>query len=403
MSNTLTDTQRTLLRLLADSLFGATPPDSIADPAALWREANIQAVFLLALQDVDVSPFPPEIQQELHDSVKAYLARNLRIARGHAALSALLEKAGVPHVLIKGFACSAWYPAPELRLMGDVDFYVDRRDVERTEALLLKEGYEPEKMSHGFHHVFEKDGVRYELHFDIPGIPVGDAGKACRACFRDLFDRSSVRRTTFGDMRLPSAYHHGLITLLHMAHHLTISGIGLRHVCDWAVFVETLPEEDFLNDYGELLKDLGLWRFACCLTDICVRYLGASPKSWAREADTALSDALLADFFAAGNFGQKNVVRSRQAYLITSGKKTNSKVRRFFTVMLDMIYQKWPISKKIKLLVPVGWAYYTLRYLYRAAVGKRPKLYARQALRGAQERTGLYDRLCLFNGAGEDI
>ena len=402
MNDMLTDPQRTLLRLLSSSLFGMPPPDSLTDPAALWREANIQAVFLLAVQNADISSFPPEAQTELRGGVKSFLAGNLRIARGHAELSSLLEKAGVPHVIIKGFACSVWYPAPELRLMGDVDFYVDPQDVERTEALLLKEGYAPEKMSHGFHHVFEKDGCRYELHFDIPGMPEGSVGEIYRGCFRDLLARSSVRHTPFGDMRLPSAYHHGLITLLHTAHHLTNSGVGLRHVCDWAVFTETLPEEEFLADYEALLKKLGLWRLACCLTDICVRYLGVSPKSWTREADRALSDALLADIFAAGNFGQKDVVRTRQAYLITSGKKTHSKVRRFFTVMLDMIYQKWPVTKKIKPLIPVGWAYYTLRYLCRAAAGKRPKLYAREALRGARERTGLYDRLRLFDGAKED-
>ena len=401
MINRLSDVQRTLLRLLANSLFGAPPPDGLGDPAALWREANIQGVFLLALQNADVSPFPPEAQKELHDSVRSYLTGNLRIARGHAELSGLLERSGIPHVIIKGFACSLWYPAPELRLMGDVDFFVDRQDVERTEALLLREGYEPEKLSHGFHHVFRKEGCRYELHFEIPGIPEGNAGDACRACFRDLLERSSVRHTPFGEMRMPAAYHHGLVLLLHTAHHLTYSGIGLRHVCDWAVFVETLPEEDFLADYGDLLKALGLWRFACCLTDICVRYLGVTPKSWTQEADRELSDALLTDIFEAGNFGQKNVVRTREAHLITSGRKYRSRIRRFFSVMLDMIYQKWPVSKKIKLLAPVGWAYYTLRYLWRAAMGKRPKPYVREALRGAQERTGLYDRFRLFDDTKE--
>ena len=120
-------------------------------------------------------------------------------------------------------------------------------------------------------------------------------------------------------------------------------------------------------------------------------------KQWATEADDALCDRLLADFFAAGNFGQKDVVRSRQAYLITSGKPNRSKCRRFFAVLTDMIYQKWPVSKKIKVLIPFGWAFYAARYFVRRLRGRRPKLYVKAAMRGAEARIALYDELRLFD------
>ena len=397
-----TNAQRTLLRLLSNSLFGSALPDGLGDPVALWREATLQGVLLLALKNADMAAFPPEMRQELRDSVKAYLADSLRLARGQAELSCLLENAGVPYVVIKGLASAVWYPAPELRQAGDIDFYVEPRDVARTEALLQQKGYAPEKLSHGFHHVFKKDGCRFELHYEIPGAPEGRAGDQYRAYFRDLTAQSTLRHTPFGDMRLPSPFHHGLILLLHTAHHLTNSGIGLLHLCDWAVFINTLPEETFLRLFPDCLKALGLWRLACCLTDICGRYLDAAPKSWTGATSPALGDALLADILAGGNFGQKNIVRSREAYLITSGQKRQSKIRRFFAVMLDMIYQKWPVAKRIKPLIPIGWAFYTLRYLWRAATGQRPKLYVREALKGARTRTELYDQLRLFDSAKED-
>ena len=392
----LTDTNKTLLDLLANTLFGANIPVTIRFPGALWTEANLQAVFLLVLRDAHPDDFPPELLHEIRCGVKQFLTGNVRLANAHAYISTLLEKADIPHVLIKGHASAIWYPEPDLRQLGDVDFYVAPQDVERAEALLAREGFTPEKTSHRFHHVFTKDGCRYELHYGIPGMPEGETGKLCKAYFADMIERSAVRHTPFGEMRLPSAFHHGLILLLHTAHHLTNSGVGLRHLCDWVVFADTLPENDFVNMFQNCLQELGLWRFACCLTDLGVRYMGAQPKTWAADADEPLGDALLADFFAGGNFGQKNVVRSRQAYLITSGRKRNSKLLRLFSVLLDMIYQKWPITKKIKILVPFGWAYFTLRYLFRRLAGKRPKLYVRKAVRGAEERTQLYDRLRLF-------
>lgn len=397
----LTDTQKMLLGLLGHTLFGAERPALTGTPAALWTEANYQAVYLTALKDADTEAFPPELLQEIRRAVRTGLAKNVRIANAHAYISGLLEREGIPHVLIKGHVSALWYPEPELRQLGDVDFYVDETDVQRAGALLLREGFTAEKTSHRFHHVFLKDGLRYELHFAVPGVPEGETGARCRAYFADMLSRSAVRHTPFGDMRLPSAFHHGLILLLHAAHHLTNSGIGLRHLCDWAVFAYTLPEADFEAMYGGCLRELGLRRFACCLTDICTRYLGMENRAWAADADEALGDRLLADFFAAGNFGQKDVVRTRQAYLITSGKKHHSRLRQFFSVMTDMIYQKWPAAKKIKLLIPVGWVFYALRYFARRLRGRRPKLYVKAAMRGAGERIALYDELMLFD-AKED-
>ena len=395
--------QQTLLDLLANTLFDAKRQVRIADPAALWTEANYQAVFLTALRDADAEAFPPALLEEIHYCVNRFLATNIRTAVSHAKLSCLLEDAGIGHVLIKGYASAIWYPQPEMRQLGDIDFYVDPAYVERTEALLLKEGFVPEKMSHSFHHVFRKDGCRFELHYEIPGVPDSALADRCRSYFTDLIGKSAVRHTDFGEMRLPDVFHHGLILLLHTAHHLTHSGIGLRHLCDWAVYIQTLPETQFRALFETPLKQLGLWSFACCLTDICVRYLGVTPVGFAKEADEAVSDALLDDLFAGGNFGQKVVVRSRQAYLITAGKRTDSSMRRMVTVLTDMVYQKWPVSKKIKPLVPVGLAFYTARYAVRVAAGKRPKLYAREALAGAKARTELYEKLRLFDAPKEDI
>ena len=396
--------QDVLLRLLRAATFGGESPDISGLAGAVWQEAMQQGVFLLAMQNVDALVFPPERRGMLRDAIKTTLCANLRLAEGHVYISGLLERAQIPHVLIKGLASALYYPAPELRQLGDIDFYVDPQNVEKTEAVLINSGFKPEKMSHGVHHVFVKDGCRYELHFSVPGVPEGERGDACRACFEDLTARSSVRDTPFGPLRLPDPFHHGLILLLHTAHHLTYSGIGLRHLCDWAVFVaDASKDKAFWVRFTAALGALGIRRLAAALTDISTRYLGCPAPQNTEETDEALSDALLSDLFSGGNLGQKDVSRSRQAYLITSGTESRSKLRRMFSVLTDMIWQKWPISKRIRILVPVGWAYFGLRYLIRAALGKRPGLYIKASLRGAQARTSLYDHLRLYEPEKEEL
>ena len=398
MFDYLNESQRTLLRYVANSLFDADMPSDDADPAQIWREANMQAVFLTAFKNADISSFPESLQLEIRNTISRVLTRNLRIALAHAQISSFLESHGIAHVLIKGYASAEWYPEPELRQMGDIDFYISPDDVERTEALLSDNGYTLIKASHKIHHVFTKDGCRYELHFGIPGMPDGAAGDRCRRYFKTLLSESSIRKTPFGEMRTPSAFHHGLILLLHTAHHLTNSGVGLRHLCDWAVFVSaTSGDKEMQQRFSAALHEIGLLRFAACLTELCVQCFGCRAMDIGSIRDPELQDALLEDIFKAGNFGQKDVVRSREAYLITSGKNNGSKLRRLFSVMLDMIYQKWPRSKKYKILVPFGWIYFSLVYALKALSGKKPKLHAVSAVKGAQERTRLYDRLRLFD------
>ena len=396
MAARVTPAQRALMDLLANSLFQAGRAPQIRDPAALWHEAQVQGVFLLALKDVDIDGFPEALRKKIRFRVTQFMASNVNVSLQHAAITRLLDEAKIPHALIKGHASSVWYPQPELRQLGDVDFLVPPAFVSRVDALLEAAGFTAETKSHRIHNVYTKDGVRFEMHFELPGIPEGDIGARCRTYLRDLLPQARLRHTPFGDMRLPMVFEHGMVLLLHAAHHLTNSGIGLRQLCDWAVFVDTLPEAEFEALFRAPLRDLGLWTFACCLTDICVRYLGAAPRSWAKQEDPALSDALLADILSGGNFGQKNVARSHQAYMITSGTKSKSKLTRVLRLLLDMIYQKWPITKKLKFLIPFGWAYYGGRYLVRAAMGMRPRVRLRAAVRSADARNMLYDRLRLF-------
>ena len=398
------DVQKLLLELLGSSLFQDEPPVLPEHPGALWQEAMMQGVFLLTLQNADTREMGQAQREKMRETVKTTLGANLRLAEGHVLISRILEDAGIPHVLIKGLASAIWYPAPELRQLGDIDFYVDPQNVEKTEALLTEAGFVPEKLSHGVHHVFVKDGLRYELHFSVPGMPEGEAGEICRKYFSDLTERAEMRNTDFGALRLPDPFHHGLILLLHTAHHLTNSGIGLRHLCDWAVFIAEAEKNESLSvPFSEALSKLGLGRLAAALTDVSRRYLGCPAEEDAALKDEALSDELLEDMLSGGNLGQKDVSRSRQAYLITSGTGSDSKVRRLFTVLLDMIYQKLPITKKVKILIPFGWAFYATRYLVRVLRGKRPKLYVKAALQGAQTRTALYDRLRLFECEKENV
>lgn len=63
-------------------------------------------------------------------------------------------------------------------------------------------------------------------------------------------------------------------------HHLLGEGIGLRHLCDWAVFADSLKEKEFRSLFETKLKSIGLWKFACILSQVCYKYLHCHNLSW---------------------------------------------------------------------------------------------------------------------------
>ena len=61
---------------------------------------------------------------------------------------------------------------------------------------------------------------------------------------------------------VPSTFHHGIVLLLHTISHISSTGVGLRHLCDWLVFVESLTEDKFIEMFSGPLQDMGILTFA---------------------------------------------------------------------------------------------------------------------------------------------
>lgn len=147
--NKMTGTQKQLLSLLASRLFNVPTDGAIND--ALLQEARLQAVESL-------------ISKDLHS-----IASNMRVIYAHAKLSDTLAE--IPFTTIKGYASAYYYPQPTLRTMGDVDLYVDADHYDDAIERFERVGYRPVDESHERHDTFSKDGVLFELHSEIKGIP----------------------------------------------------------------------------------------------------------------------------------------------------------------------------------------------------------------------------------------
>lgn len=369
------------------------------DWKSVFDECRSQSVTSLAFSALPKNEVPQEVYSGWKEQVNTGLASNSRICYAHTILHNLLTNAGITYVILKGCASAEYYPEPLLRTMGDVDFYVNERDKKKVHDLLIKNGFVFNDTNHEIERAYEKDGVILELHWGISGVPGGKTGAVIQQYFEDVFEKSSLKQIDLAQYISPSPFHHGLIMLLHVARHMITGGIGLRHFCDWAVFVEKIGE-DFPNLFEDKLKTVGLWRFAQIMTQFCVAYLGCKSKTWTGKLDLDLLRNLKNDIFAGGNFGHKNLKRADEAKFITSRKQggvnRDSNVKQAVLSANEIVRRHWKIAGKVPVLYPAGWAFFGGRYAIRAVRGKRKKVSVSELVKGAEKRKKIYYNLRLF-------
>ncbi len=390
--------EQILLDLLANSLFGLDRKikcDTLKW-SLVWREAYVQAVSLIAFAGKT-----PENCDEKHIAlIRHKLKDDLRVVmhvnKEHIRLHSIMTEAGIPYVILKGAASAAYYPDPLMRAMGDVDFLVDVNDVERACKVLEEKGFKRNPKEHEKHIVYFDENRHYEMHITPAGVPKGQDGDKVRDLLKDILEKSCEYETDFGKIKVPSKFHHGLVILLHTCCHLTNEGIGLRQLCDWAVFVSSFSENEFRETFEEKLKTVGLWRFAQILTKASADYLGSKSFSWADEADDELTEDIIKDVFKSGNLGQKNPASMQESLFVTDSGEKKSIIKHFFSSVNEIVYFYWGFTKRFKILLPLGWLWFGGRYIIRSLMGKRPKISVKDIKAGVSKRTDLYEEIKFF-------
>ncbi len=400
----LTQTQQTVLELMSASLFGrqVNVPDRV-DWNEVLEESNQQSVLLQVFSAAQ--PFLPEdIIKQWKPLCDRIIANNVRIEWEHTELHETMTKANMPYVVIKGCVSSARYPDPVLRIMGDVDFLVEPENLDAAGGLLEDIGFELEEHGEKEIHVIYRRAASggwsvWEMHWQVNGIPEGPIGEQIKEHLSTAIADGVESHTSMGTFRAASTFHHGLIMLLHTATHLIDTGVGLRHLCDWAVFAESLSDDEFCALFEEKLKAVGLWRFAQLLTELASRALGCRRAAWAGE-DGELVEQMLADIFDGGNFGRKDDQRINQSLLTVDKKKHNvangSMVKQFLKSLKEIVYKRAPYVRRHPILFPFGFVYVVFRYVARVITGKRNSIDVSSMISGASKRREIYREFRLF-------
>ena len=372
--------QQALLELLKASLFGAEPrfPEG-GDWDAVLQEAQDQTLVGLAA---------PAVPKEEADKWRIPAAQNkmrfFQILDEQTNLLKLFHDAGIPLVILKGFAAAQYYPVPMQRTMGDIDFVVPTDRIEEANQLMTDNGY---AFSHKTdrHYDYSKNETVFELH--------------CRYCeenwdFEHLIAEGisqAVSCELYGkDFPVLPTEINGLVLLDHIRSHL-YGGLGIRQIIDWMMYVHAhLDDKMWTECFAALAREPGLETLATTITKMCKLWFGLLDEiTWCDNADEQTAMQLMELVFDYGNFGKKRLHEGNPVENISTDVSRYGLFR-----YLQMTGEStWKAYQKHRFLKPFAWLYQIFRFAKSGIValfsGEKDKVDTSQA----KEKYNLYQKL----------
>ncbi len=354
----LNDCQKILLELIKQSQFGDEklfPIDS-CDWDIVYSEAISQSVIGIIAPEIPSSiRASNEKWQRIRDQQLAY---NVRYFHAESELTKLFEKTDTPFVILKGTSAAIYYRHPERRMMGDIDLLVPQELFEKTIELLSENGYEMEstpdlKMSIPRHVGFKKNKISIELHHHFSREELDIEKYLIEGIPRRIYAEVDSIRFPM----LPKLSN-GLVLLEHLRAHLQ-SGLGLRQVVDWMMYVNRELSDQFWEvEFSSIVESKGLAKLAKVTTRMCQIYLGLPDTiTWCSDADENLCNKLMENIFISGNFGKKHGSGNAVESIRTKMKKQG-----FFRWLQIAGEHNWKAYKKHHWLKPFCWIYQIGRY-----------------------------------------
>ena len=203
-----------------------------------------------------------------------------------ARFAAKLKENNVEMKVLKGISFSTYYNQPELRVFGDCDCYLTRLSETphaKREAgssgfnigneIIKQMGGQAEFGTYKHSHLF-LDNLMFENHHYITDFNGTKIGKKIELLLEKAINSEPGVKIGTTEMVRPCAHFNALHLIRHAQGNFILSGMILRMIYDWAVFLRS--EQDNLN-WNKLYADYEtchLRKFVDVMTSICVAYMG---------------------------------------------------------------------------------------------------------------------------------
>lgn len=290
---------------------------------AISKEQTVSGIMLDAIAMLP-NEYKPDTKKRLQWIVlqKIIEEQNKKMNNALTSLDAELKKEHLTIYLLKGQGVAHNYPIPEHRICGDIDIYFAPQDFDKAIEHFTSRGHNIEGNPDEAHYETEYMGFKLEIHKKCATFYTKRLQKRYNEIISSILKTSSAE-TTIDEIHIavlpPLA--NSLQLLSHMLRHIIFSGLGLRQVCDWVLFVYKHQKDIDKELFIKYAKELQLWETYKVVTAIATDYLGL-PKEYAlceiSKRDKNMAKKAFRIIMTYGNFGQygeHSITTTRLEYL----------------------------------------------------------------------------------------
>ena len=258
------------------------------------------------LGDVANKPSEDEVMEWMGEYTKI-VRRNAKTNDAVGKLTKLMHDNNICFFVFKGQTVASFYPLPEMRTSGDVDFYVFKKDWDRAQSLLEKEVTITDDHS-GQHLEFTKDGIPFEMHYHTAVFASGSKQRywdeLIESYFEEVLDHVVINGVEVPT--LPPTLN-AIYLFVHIYHHFLKEGIALRQFIDWMMFFKAKHDDIVVSELTDKLERLGMLRAFKAFGAILTQVLGMETKFFPyslTDRDKMYVDKIMSIILRYGNFGK---------------------------------------------------------------------------------------------------
>lgn len=210
-----------------------------------------------------------------------------------------LDRGGAGRIMIlKGLACAAAYPVPSHRTFGDIDIYSIDTAPSKVDGLLSSfDGYKPIESALDRHSHSSFKGTSVENHYFFTSLGRGHSRflQMEEALHKEI---PSCRQMNIEGVAAyaPSPTFNAMFLMWHMASHIKLDNLHIRHLCDWMTFLRKDSSAVDWDKVSAIWKTAKLERFAAAVNGLLIDKFGLDASLVPAFQRNARDEKRLLDF-----------------------------------------------------------------------------------------------------------
>lgn len=256
------------------------------------------------------------------------------------------NKENIDILFFKGYVLKYIFPKIDMRVMGDIDFLVEKKDIEKAQKVLENIGFTKDSILEFNVEVSYKRNIEVELHKKLSTAELKYFDDAWK--YKEKFLNYSNTYTL-------EPHFHFVFLLSHALQHVKHGGLGLKYPLDFYLYL-TKYDLDFNKIKKDLVKNK-LDKFTKLILLLCNKWFNLSLEKYIDFiGDFKVDDKVMETFeifiLSGGEYGV-----NRNIYSVQKAAQKNK-----FKFLLSKIFK--PFRYVVKIDHPKWWQYLLLPYYY---------------------------------------